>query len=267
MTGNILIESLYFLIDKTLILDIKKIYLYGIMYLEVTNMVFKLLLVEDDPEIKEIISDYFTEKSDGLFEIHTAETGNEGQINCMYNEYDLILLDVMLPGVDGFTICRELRKTSDVPIIFITARHGENDRLHGYQLGCDDYVSKPFSLAELYAKVTALLKRSKGMVRKEIMHSGCIKLDPYRCTVYVNDEETILAPIEFAILKILMDNKGKVVSRDRLIIQIWGYDFDGNDRVVDNHIKKLRKALGDASSQIKTIFKKGYKLEGNNEKE
>jgi len=229
-------------------------------------MAFKLLLVEDDLEIREIISDYFTEKGDGSFDIHTAETGNEGQINCRSNEYDLILLDVMLPEVDGFTICRELRKTSDVPIIFITARHSENDRLHGYQLGCDDYVTKPFSLAELYAKVTALVRRSKGMVRKEIMHSGCIKLDPYRCTVYVNDEEVMLAPIEFAILKTLMDNEGKVVSRDSLIIRIWGYDFDGNDRVVDNHIKKLRKALGGASSQIKTIFKKGYKLEGNNEK-
>ena len=230
-------------------------------------MVFKLLLVEDDPEIREIISDYFTEKSDGLFEIHTAETGDEGQSNFMYNEYDLVLLDVMLPEVDGFTICRELRKASDVPIVFITARHSENDRLYGYQLGCDDYVTKPFSLAELYAKVTALLKRSKGMVRKEMMHFGRIKLDPYRCTVYVNDEEVMLAPIEFAILKTLMDNAGRVVSRDSLITRIWGYDFDGNDRVVDNHIKKLRKALGDASPQIKTIFKKGYKLEGNNEKE
>lgn len=229
-------------------------------------MVFKLLLVEDDPEIKEIITDYFTQKSDGLFEIHTAATGNDVELDCLYNEYDLVMLDVMLPEVDGFTICRELRKTSDVPIIFITARHSENDRLYGYQLGCDDYVTKPFSLAELYAKVTALLKRSKGMVRKEIMHVGCIKLDPYRCTVYVNDEEVILAPIEFSVLKTLMDNAGRVVNRDSLIIKIWGYDFDGNNRVVDNHIKKLRQSLGDASSQIKTIFKKGYKLEGNDEK-
>ena len=223
-------------------------------------MVFKLLLIEDDPEIREIITDYFMEKSEGSIDIQTAETGTEGQLKAMDNEYDLVLIDVMLPEVDGFTICRELRKTSDVPIIFITARHNEHDRLHGYRLGCDDYVAKPFSLAELYAKVTALLRRSKGMVRKEIMMSGSLKLDPYSCTVYVNDEEVILAPIEFAILKILMESNGKVVSRDSLIIRIWGYDFDGNDRVVDNHIKKLRKALGESSSQIKTIFKKGYKL-------
>ena len=229
-------------------------------------MVFKLLLVEDDEEIREIIIDYFTEKSGGTLTINTAETGIEGQLKCIDNEYDLVLLDVMLPEVDGFTICRELRKKSDVPIIFITARHNESDRLHGYKLGCDDYVTKPFSLAELYAKVNALLKRSKGMVRREIMTAGKIKIDPYSYTAYVNDEEIILAPIEFAILKILVESQGTVVSRDSLIIRIWGYDFDGNDRVVDNHVKKLRKALGSASAQIKTVFKKGYKLEVENEK-
>ena len=228
-------------------------------------MVFKLLLVEDDEEIREIIIDYFTEKSGGTLSINTAETGIEGQLKCMDNEYDLVLLDVMLPEVDGFTICRELRKKSDVPIIFITARHNESDRLHGYKLGCDDYVTKPFSLAELYAKVNALLKRSKGMVRREIMTAGKIKIDPYSYTAYVNDEEIILAPIEFAILKILVESQGTVVSRDSLIIRIWGYDFDGNDRVVDNHVKKLRKALGNASTQIKTVFKKGYRLEVENE--
>ncbi|RBP62099.1 winged helix family two component transcriptional regulator [Alkalibaculum bacchi] len=225
-------------------------------------MAFKLLLVEDDPEMREIISDFFTEKSGGAFIISMAKTGEEGQQKYAEDEYDLVLLDVMLPEVDGFTICRELRKTSDVPIIFITARHSEEDRLHGYRLGCDDYVIKPFSLAELYAKVTALLKRAKGMIRAEVMVVGSIKLDPYRCIIIVNEEEVELAPIEFAILKILMDNPGQVMSRDIFLTRIWGYDFDGNDRVVDNHIKKLRQALGDASSQIKTVFKKGYKLEG-----
>jgi DNA-binding response OmpR family regulator len=113
-------------------------------------MAFKLLLVEDDAEMREIIMDYFAEKSGGTFAISAAETGEKGQQKCLDDEYDLVLLDVMLPEVDGFTICRELRKTSDVPIIFITARHNEDDRLHGYRLGCNDYVTKPFSLAELY---------------------------------------------------------------------------------------------------------------------
>ena len=225
-------------------------------------MAYKLLLVEDDAEIREIITDYFAGKSEGVFHIDTAGTGGEGRQKCAENEYDLVLLDVMLPEVDGFTICRELRKSSDVPIIFITARHDEEDRLHGYRLGCDDYISKPFSLAELYAKVTALIRRAKGTVRNEMMTAGCIKLDPYRYTVCVNDEEVALAPMEYAILKILMENRGRLVSRESLLIRIWGYDFEGNDRVVDNHVKKLRKSLGGASEQIKTVIKKGYRLEG-----
>lgn len=224
-------------------------------------MAFKLLLVEDDAELREIITDYFTEKSSGAFAMDSAEAGEKALSKCFEEEYDLVLLDVMLPEVDGFTICRELRKSSDVPIIFITARHNEDDRLHGYWLGCDDYVTKPFSLAELYAKVAALLKRAKGMVRAEVIAAGSIKLDPYRCTVTVNEEEATLAPLEFAILKILMENTGCVMSRDSLLTRIWGYNFEGNDRVVDNHIRKLRRALGSASAQIKTVFKKGYKLE------
>ncbi len=224
-------------------------------------MAFKFLLVEDDAELREIITDYFIEKSGGNFTVNSTESGEKAQQKCRDEEYDLVLLDVMLPDVDGFTICRELRKTSDVPIIFITARHSEEDRLHGYRLGCDDYVTKPFSLAELYAKAAALLKRAKGMVTAEVMTAGSIKLDPYCCTVFVDEKEVILAPKEFAVLKILMEKTGQVVSRDSLLTRVWGYDFEGNDRVVDNHIKKLRRALGAAASQIKTVFKRGYKLE------
>ena len=224
-------------------------------------MVFKLLIVEDDAEIREIITDYFTGKSSEIFDIDFARTGDEGIEKCLEKEYDLALLDVMLPGIDGFAICRELRKISDIPIVFITARHNESDILYGYHLGCDDYITKPFSLAELYAKVMALLKRAKGMVSNEVIIAGCIKLDPYRCTVFVNDKEVLLAPMEFAILKILMENRGKVVSRESFLTRIWGYDFEGNERVVDNHVKKLRKALGEGATQIKTVFKKGYKLE------
>lgn len=224
-------------------------------------MVYKFLLVEDDKEIIEIITDYFTSKSCGKIEVYSAETGNEGYEKCIENEYDAVLLDVMLPELDGFTICKELRKNSDVPIIFLTARTNEQDKLYGYNLGCDDYISKPFSLAELYAKVTALIRRTKGTIRNDIMISGKIKLNPYRYTVFVEDKEITLAPIEFTLLKILMENRGKIMSRETLLIRVWGYDFEGNDRVVDNHIKKLRKSLGAASNQIKTIIKVGYRLE------
>lgn len=224
-------------------------------------MSFSLLLVEDDQEIREIITDYFVEKSAGALRMDCAGSGRDGWEKCLEQEYDLVLLDVMLPEVDGFTICRELRKMSDVPIIFITARHLEQDRLHGYNLGCDDYIVKPFSLAELYAKVMALLRRAKGTVTQDIMRAGNITLDPYRYIVAVNDEEKTLAPMEFAILKILMENRGRLVSRESLLVRIWGYDFEGNERVVDNHVKKLRQALGEAGKQIKTVIKRGYKLE------
>ncbi|MDF2985048.1 MAG: DNA-binding response regulator [Eubacterium sp.] len=224
-------------------------------------MAYRLLLVEDDPELREIISDYFMEKSRGVFNVEFACTGSEGRDKCMEYEYDLLLLDVMLPEVDGFSLCRELRKKSDVPVIFITARHSEADRLHGYNLGCDDYISKPFSLAELYAKVTALIRRAKGTVGSDMLTAGSIKLNPYRCTAYVHDKEITLAPKEFSILKILMENKDGLVSRESILVRVWGYDFEGNDRVVDNHVKKLRKALGDASDQIKTLIKRGYRLE------
>lgn len=224
-------------------------------------MAYRILLVEDDRELIEIISDYFTEKSGGLFELDTARTGDEGLAKCIDDTFDLVVLDVMLPEVDGFTICRELRKHSDVPIIFLTARHDEMDRLNGYHLGCDDYVTKPFSLAELYAKVTALIKRTKGMVRNETITAGKIKLNPFRYRVFVDEKEIMLTPTQFAILKILMENAGKVVSRESLITRVWGYDFDGDERVIDNHIKKLRRALGNAANQIKTVYKQGYKLE------
>lgn len=220
-------------------------------------MIYNFLLVEDDAEIREIIIDYFTEKSNGAYHIEAAGTGEEGQTKSMEKDYDLILLDIMLPEIDGFTICRELRKRSDVPIIFITARHGEDDKLYGYRLGCDDYIAKPFSLAELYAKATALLRRAKGT----IMSVGRIQMNPHCYEVLVDGVEVILAPIEYAILKVLMENRGRTVSRESFLIRVWGYDFDGNDRVLDNHVKKLRQALGEAAKQIKTVIKRGYKLE------
>ncbi len=225
-------------------------------------MAYRILLVEDDAELREIITDYFMDKREGAFNIESAKTGDEGLDKIVENEYDLVLLDVMLPEVDGFTICKELRKDSDVPVIFITAKHNEQNRLYGYNLGCDDYVSKPFSLAELYAKVMALIRRSKGLVRDEIMTVGKIRLDPFRYAVYVDEAEVTLRPKEYAILKILMENHHKVMSREVLLVGVWGYDFEGNERIIDNHIRKLRKSLGEAALQIKTVIKVGYKLEG-----
>ena len=222
-------------------------------------MQYHILLVEDDPKIREAIIDFFSEKAPE-YEMDIAKTGMEGLDKIEENSYDLILLDVMLPQMSGFDLIVKIRRSMDVPVIFMTARTSEEDRLYGYQLGCDDYVCKPFSLAELLAKVSALIKRSKGTVLDDILVCGTIQLHKRALTVRVNGEQVNLPPKELAILSILMERPGWTFSRDTLLDAAWGRDFFGNDRVVDNHVKKLRKSLGDAGDQIKTVFAKGYKI-------
>ena len=217
-------------------------------------MTYHILLVEDDAQIREVIEDYFTAKSEGEIQLHIAKDGQEGLAAVYEKEFDLCMLDVMLPGASGFEICRKLRQSSIVPIIFLTARGREEDVLYGYHLGCDDYIVKPFSLAELYAKVQALIKRAKGMVAGAEMVCGDITLNPVSFTVTVGGETLELPPKQYAVLKYLMENKNRVVER---------YDYEGNERVVDNHVKKLRKALGTAGTQIRTVVTKGYKIAEN----
>ncbi|MBQ9610377.1 MAG: response regulator transcription factor [Lachnospiraceae bacterium] len=223
-------------------------------------MKYKLLLVEDDSQIREVVCDYFTGRTENDIEIDTAADGEEGCDMIYESDYDLVMLDIMLPKMDGFTLCREIRKKSIVPIIFITARGREEDILYGYNMGCDDYIVKPFSLAESYAKVNALLKRSKGLIGSEKLICGDIVIDPVRFIVSVKDKEIELPPKQYSLLLYLVENKDMVIEREMLLNKIWGYDFEGNDRVVDNHIKKLRNALGDAGRQIKTVITKGYKI-------
>lgn len=225
-------------------------------------MTEKILFVEDDLDLQEIVRDFFTAKSGGTVEITCLDNGAEALCYAQSCAFDLVLLDVMLPGVDGFTICRELRRHSEVPIIFLTARQGEEDRLHGYHLGCDDYLAKPFFVSELYAKSRALLRRTKGEGRDRRLTAGRISLDPYRCTAFVDEAELNLAPKEFALLRLLLEEKGRVLSREQLLLHIWGYEAEVSDRVIDNHVKKLRRALGAAASQLKTVVKHGYRLEG-----
>ncbi len=223
-------------------------------------MAYRVLLVEDDRQIREVVEDYFSDKSGGEITVITAQDGDEGLEHIRYEEYDLIMLDIMLPHVDGFTLCREIRSKSIVPVLFLTAKATEADLLHGYELGCDDYMIKPFSPAELYAKVNALLKRAKGMVINREIICGKIHVNPITLEVWVNGKPVELAPKEFALLKYMMEHKNCVLDRDTLLNRIWGYDFFGSDRVVDTHIKKLRKSLGEAGQQIKTVITRGYKL-------
>lgn len=221
---------------------------------------YNILLVEDDLHIQEAITDYFSEKGSDSMKMHLAIDGNQGLEMIYEQEFDLVLLDIMLPGLDGFSLCREIRSKSTVPIIFLTAKAREQDVLFGYDLGCDDYMVKPFSLAELFVKVIAMLKRSKGLVGVNMLTCGNISLNPATYVVQVSENDIKLSPKEYTLLKYLLERKGRVIDRETLLVNIWGYDFDGSDRVVDNHIKKLRKALGDSGSSIKTIISKGYKI-------
>ena len=231
-----------------------------------------MLLVEDDAGIREVIEDYFSSRKsipgagnkqeEDEITVISAGDGEEGLALIAEGGFDIVILDIMLPGMDGFSLCRKLRKDSAVPVIFLTARGQEEDRLKGYLLGCDDYVVKPFSLAVLYARVRALVKRAKWMVLENVMELGGVRLLPDRGIAYAGGEELALTPKEFALLRYLLENRGRTISRERILISVWGYDFEGSDRVVDNHIRKLRKKLGKYGKQIKTVIKKGYRMDG-----
>lgn len=220
-----------------------------------------ILLAEDERDMREVLCDYFAAKSGGELTMVAAPDGDTALHLIETQPFDLLLLDIMLPGTDGFALCRAAREQSDAPILFVTAREDEQDKLHGYGLGADDYVVKPFSLAVLYAKAQALLRRSRGMTATEVLRAGKLVLDPARGTVTADSQRIDLPPKEFALLRALMERKNRVLTRDELLDLAWGWDYDGTDRVIDGHIKKLRRALGKYADCIKTVVKRGYKLE------
>lgn len=220
-------------------------------------MEYRILLVEDEEHMREVLSDFFTNKGSRLV---TAENGKRALEILEGERFDAVLLDIMMPELDGFTVCRQIRKHSRVPVIFLTARSEEDDKLYGYGLGADDYVTKPFSMAVLYAKLCSLINRARGGTDGSFEFGG-IELEPESRTVRVDGDPVALAPKEYGLLLCLMENRGRVLSRNQLLCEIWGYDFDGDDRVVDTHIKKLRAALGARAGQIRTVLKAGYKFE------
>lgn len=222
---------------------------------------YRILLVEDDKKIQALIVNYFLKKEKNAFEVDVASDGQIGVEKAYENHYDCLLLDVMLPELDGFEICKEVRRDSDVPIMFITARGDESDILNGYALGCDDYVIKPLPLPVLYQKVNALIKRSKGLVRSKVFSAGTLSLNPNNGMVINDDEEIKLTAREYGILKVLMENKGSVISREKLLDLVWSYNSDMDERVLDTHVSNLRKALGSNGKLIKTVIRRGYKIE------
>lgn len=220
-----------------------------------------ILLAEDERDMREVLCDYFTAKSGGELTMISAPDGNTALHLIETQPFDLLLLDIMLPGTDGFALCRAAREQGDAPVLFVTAREDEQDKLYGYDQGADDYVVKPFSLAVLYAKAQALLRRSRGMTAAEVLRAGALELNPARGTVTADGQRIDLPPKEFALLRALMERKNCVLTRDELLDLAWGWDYDGTDRVIDGHIKKLRRALGKHADCIKTVVKRGYKLE------
>ena len=224
-------------------------------------MGYRILIVEDEPRLREVLCDFFLSKGDCPIE---AADGMKALELAENQEFDAVLLDIMMPELDGFSVCRVLRRDSNVPIIFLTALSDEDDKLYGYELGADDYVTKPFTMSVLYAKTTALIKRSRGDMRSSdhrIEVAG-ITVDTTAHKVYLGRKEVILTPKEYSLLLCLMRNKNLVLSREQLLVKCWGYDYEGESRAVDTHIKRLREKLGDHAGCIKTVVKAGYVLEG-----
>lgn len=221
----------------------------------------KILLIEDDLQICKVITKYFINNGAEITEVHNGTDALES-VEKGLDEYSLVLLDIMLPGADGFTVCRSIRRRSDIPVIFITARAREEDILHGYDLGCDDYIVKPILLTALFAKCTAVVNRNEG-IKNSVVKCGDISIDTRKLTCYVGDEEVDLTQKEFALMSYLINHEGWVVDRNTLLDKVWGEDYFGVDRVVDNTVKRLRKKLGEAGKQIHTAIGRGYKLTDN----
>lgn len=234
---------------------------------------YKILMVEDEKRMQEIIKDYFEVKE---CEVFCASDGIEALEALESESFDLVLLDIMMPKLDGFSVCEKIRQDkitnsmnkNDIPIIFITAKSDEEDNLHGYKIGADDYITKPFSLRVLYAKCIALIKRSQGAITEDKLYADEICVDCKLHKVYISGKEISLPKMEYDLLYYFILNKNRVIEREQILIKFWGYDFNGNDRVLDTHIKKLRKALEESAYHLRTIIKIGYKFEVmNNERE
>jgi two-component system response regulator ResD len=226
---------------------------------------FKVLVVDDDKNVCDIIRLFFEEQQINMIEAHN---GQEALDLVEIESPDIIILDVMMPKLDGFETCREIRKISTVPIIMLTAKTEEFDRVLGLELGADDYVTKPFSPRELVSRIKAIFRRMEPIYKipvnkeaQEIYEVADLVVNVKRREVFVNDELVSLRPKEFDLLVHMIKSPGKVFTRELLLEQVWGYDFIGDIRTVDVHVKMLRKRLGPVSKCIQTVWGVGYKFE------
>jgi two-component system response regulator ResD len=220
---------------------------------------YKILVVDDEENIRQLIKKY------AVFEGHEvveAADGMEAIRKCSEQAFDIIIMDIMMPELDGFSACREIRKTCKTPILMLSARGEEYDKIHGFEIGIDDYVVKPFSPKELMMRIAAIVKRaSRSEAEADIVSFEGLTIDFTGRFVYVNNEKVEMSPKEYELLFYLVKNKNIALMREKLITDVWGYDFYGDDRTLDTHIKLLRKSLGEYSRFIVTLRGVGYRFE------
>ena len=216
----------------------------------------KILFAEDERGLREITTLALTKNG---YEVDAVDNGIDACTLISENVYDLIILDIMMPGKDGREVCKFIRSKYDVPVVFLTALGEENDIIQGYEIGADEYVTKPYSTQVLLAKVNALISRYRGLlVQDGRITSDEFVIEPARRLVTVSGKKIDLAPKEYDLLLFFLENKEQVLSRERILDKVWGADYEGYDRAVDTHVKKLRATLGKASYHIETVIKCGY---------
>lgn len=219
----------------------------------------KILVVDDESRMRKLVNDFLSRKN---YEVIEAGDGEEA-IDIFYADKNisLIILDVMMPKMTGWEVCREIRKDSKIPIIMLTAKTEERDELQGFELGVDEYIAKPFSPKILTARVEALLRRSYSLDASENINIGGIEIDKAAHIVKIDNEEIDLSFKEFELLSYFVENKGIALSREKILNNVWNYDYFGDARTIDTHVKKLRKKMGEKGDNIKTIWGMGYKFE------
>ena len=219
----------------------------------------KILIVDDESRVRKLVKDFLGREG---YLVREAGDGMEA-LEIFYEEKDiaLIILDVMMPRMDGWQTCREIRQSSQVPIIMLTARSEEHDELQGFELGVDEYISKPFSPKILVARVEAILRRSHAIGTGDVIDAGGIIIDKAAHQVKIDDTEIDLSFKEFELLAYFVENQGIALSREKILNNVWNYDYFGDARTIDTHVKKLRSKLGDKGNYIKTIWGMGYKFE------
>ena len=219
----------------------------------------KVLVVDDEARMRKLVKDFLTREGYTVIE---AGDGMEA-MDIFYKEKDiaLVILDVMMPKMDGWQVCREIRESSKVPIIMLTARSEERDELQGFELGVDEYISKPFSPKILVARVNAILRRTLGNAGGEVIEAGGIVIDKAAHIVKIDGKPVELSYKEFELLAYFVENQGIALSREKILNNVWNYDYFGDARTIDTHVKKLRSKLGDKGEYIRTIWGMGYKFE------